>query len=256
MGVIELNFIINLSLLKIRIMKKFMKTTVKVAAISLVVGVGMTSCGKPQMAEDISTKVWVFRNCISTDVLEDIRDAYEVSAGFQDLSSNEFTMKWQDVFDRGIYCFEIDGRYDDPEIDILNDNELDKSLQSIWQERDRRASQIRAGERFVWVQEDERWLYLLTPEERAEAEEIVRDHIFEFRDFYVDLIDDAVKVLDWEEDPDTDTKLCKGYFITYEIDSDFYALVHLTEYKKDSDQCEVEIIYSGESLSELTTYLN
>ena len=176
-------------------------------------------------------KTWVFTQCIDTDYWESLQDDYKTYNGIQENPQNKFAKGWQEVLDG--YFFEL--RYNRENIS------KEERLEKVIQERRKWAGNVYAYR-------------ALTTEERAEAEKITREHLFNFQKFFMNIADNEVKILDWDLDPNSQTNAYKGYLVTYEIGSGYYVLLHLLIDSDDGGGYNIQIIYRGESLSELTTH--
>ncbi len=75
----------------------------------------------------------------------------------------------------------------------------------------------------------------------------------EFFAYIENLAEDEVKMLNWTLNEDALADTYTGYFVEYEIGSGFYALLDLVEYDNE-DRYTWELVYSGNSLSELHQY--
>lgn len=75
----------------------------------------------------------------------------------------------------------------------------------------------------------------------------------EFFAYIENLAEDEVKMLNWILNEDALADTYTGYLVEYEIGSGFYVLLDLVEYDNE-DRYTWELVYSGNSLSELHQY--
>lgn len=69
-------------------------------------------------------------------------------------------------------------------------------------------------------------------------------------DYICDLADKIVTIKDWEYCDYATTKSCTGYYVTYEIEADFYVLVKYIE-ENEGTGFQVTRLYAGDSIIEL-----
>ena len=177
-----------------------------------------------------SIKTWVFAQCIDTDYWESLQEDYKTYNGIPKHPQNKFAEGWQEVLDG--YFFEL--RYNRGYIS------KEERLEKVIQERRKWAENVYAYRGF-------------TTEERTEAEKITREQLFNFQKFFMNIADNEVKILDWDLDPNSQTNAYNGYLVTYEIGSGYYVLLHLLIDSNDGGY-NIQIIYNGTSLSELTNH--
>ena len=75
-----------------------------------------------------------------------------------------------------------------------------------------------------------------------------------FNEYCASYAVEQVSVLNWEFEAKTQADSYTGYLITYEIGEGYFVLAHLIEFS-DSNRYRIKIIYSGDSLSELSDHI-
>lgn len=83
-------------------------------------------------------------------------------------------------------------------------------------------------------------------EHKAAMEEIITKYV----NYIANRAEKLVKIMDWESDYGSTTKNCKGYFVTYSINKNYYVLTQIVEESK-SDEFELKTLYRGTSIIDL-----
>ena len=83
-------------------------------------------------------------------------------------------------------------------------------------------------------------------EHKAAMEEIITKYV----NYIANRAEKLVKMMDWESDYGSTTKNCKGYFVTYSINKNYYVLTQIVEESK-SDEFELKTLYRGTSIIDL-----
>ena len=228
-----------------------MKTTFRFfqcVTIVLLFVLGMTSCDSagPQYAEDEGIKSFVLWNCIDQDYVESLCDKWiaEVDNGKIEIENYEIPeYSDSDVLTLSQECFCL-FRYL-----ICNESFMHQNVQSYNFDFDDSYDKFMANFAEwgrVGISDYTNDQIIRNPEQ---AQLIGSALYSSFHKYFKEYADKHIKMLSWDVDIMNTGDLFSGYTITYEVDSDFYALVTLIEY--DSGKCEYRIENKSNSLIEL-----
>lgn len=228
-----------------------MKTTFRLfqcaTIISLLV-LGMTSCGSgPKYAEEEEIKSFILWNCIDQNYVESLCDLWieEVKNGNIEIEYYEIPEYTDsDVLTLSQECYCL-FRYR-----MGIENYLHRNMQQY--NFDFEESYDRFMEDFATSGKSGIPNYtndqIIKEPERAQL--IGSALYFSFYEYFKKYADEHIRMLSWEVDIMNTGDLFSGYTITYEVDSNFYALATLLEYDS-GEKYEISIVNKGDSLIEL-----
>ena len=189
---------------------------------------------EPEHAESSYLKGWIFRNCIDDDYMEScIKD---FGAALYDFSFSTSPQTLQEA------C-----------LDVLLENSSSSYLKGSYKKG--REGMLKNVEYifdgFSWEYDDN--TIKIFEQDPEATRTMVVSMLNEFFAYIENLAQDEVKMLNWILNEDALADTYTGYLVEYEIGSGFYALLDLVEYDNE-DRYTWELVYSGNSLSELHQY--
>lgn len=194
-----------------------------------------TSLLEPEHAESSYLKGWIFRNCIDDDYMEScIKD---FGAALYDFSFSTSPQTLQEA------C-----------LDLLLENSSSSYLKGSYKKG--REGMLEKVENIFdgssWRRYDDNTIKIFKQDPEATRTMVV-SMLNEFFAYIENLAQDEVKMQNWTLNEDALADTYTGYFVEYEIGSGFYALLDLVAYDNE-DRYTWELVYSGNSLSELHQY--
>ena len=191
---------------------------------------------EPEHAESSYLKGWIFRNCIDDSYMEScIKD---FGAALYDFSFSTSPQTLQEAcldffLANNYYTGYFKGSYKKGREDMLE--EVERIFDGSYLGR-----------------YDDNTIKIFKQDPEATRTMVV-SMLNEFFAYIENLAEDEVKMLNWTLNEDALADTYTGYFVEYEIGSGFYALLDLVEYDNE-DRYTWELVYSGNSLSELHQY--
>lgn len=224
-----------------------MKTTFRffqcATIISLLV-LGMTSCGSgPKYAEEEEIKSFILWNCIDQNYVESLCDLWieEVNNGNIEIEYYEIPEYTDsDVLTLSQECYCL-FRY---RMGIENFKHHNIQSYNFDLGEDYEKFMENFDINFSDCSKDQ------INKEQERAQLIVNALYFSFYEYFKKYADEHIRMLSWEVDIMNTGDLFSGYTITYEVDSNFYALVTLIEYDSEG-RYEYRIENKSNSLIEL-----
>ena len=195
-----------------------------------------TSLLEPEYAESSYLKGWIFRNCIDDGYMKScIKD---FGAALYDFSFSTSPQTLQeaclDFLLTNSYSSSLKGSYKKGREDMLEEVESIFDGSNWWPPYNDNVKKI----------------FKQDPEATRTMVVSMQNEFFAYIE---NLAEDEVKMLNWTLNEDALADTYTGYFVEYEIGSGFYALLDLVEYDNE-DRYTWELVYSGNSLSELHQY--
>ena len=225
-----------------------MKRTFIVALTALaVISLSCTSLLEPEYAENSYVKGWIFRKCIDDDYRESC--AKEFAAEVYGFSTSPQTLQeaclaflaectddkyWEGSYEECRKAILEEAEYSSIDIDLSESGFLGALL--LVDQISEHYHDCKIME--IFQQDPEAMRIMLTTT------------INEFFTYIENLAQGEVKMLNWTLNEDALADTYTGYFVEYEIGSGFYALLDLVEYDNEN-RCTFELVYSGNSLTEL-----
>ena len=214
-----------------------------VALTTLAVMLSTASCTsllEPEHAESSYLKGWIFRNSkdiFDIDIYKCIKD---FGAAHYDFSFSTSPQTLQeaclDFLLANYYRSSLKGSYKKGREDMLEEVERIFDDCSYWR-------------RYYY---DDNTIKIFEQDPKATRTMVV-SMLNEFFAYIENLAEDEVKMLNWILNEDALADTYTGYLVEYEIGSGFYVLLDLVEYDNE-DRYTWELVYSGNSLSELHQY--
>ena len=211
------------------------------------------SCSlSPQYAEDPQLISWVYRNVIDMDAyslhakefidevmtgnikIDGVDEGYFYVEGYYEAKPETFSqasiVKWFNCADLSNNEFTL--KYTLPY--FVDDNKLKEYFEIGSLREETHTANI-----------------LKTDRQRAE---IVNSNLVSgYIEYLKECAQNAMKVINWEYETNSQGDSYAGYLVTYEIGIGYYVLVHLIEFP-DTERWEGSILYHGTSMSELSQY--
>lgn len=222
-----------------------------------IIGYLFVSCTtiEPRTADSSYLKGWIFRNCIDYSYKESLKEEFigdvimgnipipdfEDYSGMDAESPRSLSEACLMFFDDAIsgFSFPLGNRQ--------------KAKRDLFDSYDWKIITLE--------KQADRWYYSGNDEKRRRDEllqqssplirrQILSDLIDEFFTYIEDVAEQEVSMLNWEFNEDAMADKYTGYLVEYEIGTGYYVLLNLTEFD-DADRSSWEIIYRGNSLTEL-----